>query len=302
MRLKNFLNLDEHFNGFLSGKVCVVTGAGSGLGKAIALGLPFAGVKVGVLDIDAKAVNETMDKIESEFSGFAFPMVASVSDETALGKVYSGMKKKFGKIDMLINCAGIAELGSIESLKEKETKKTIEVNLVGYFLNASIASRMMIEQKKGGNIINISSASARATSNDSSLYAITKEAQCMMARSWALDLGKHGIRVNAILPGDLYGNEELGIRSGIWNQAYFEKKAVDKELVNKNDSRLGGKSLNPEIKRLVVDFYGKRTTLGKEVQYKDILAMILFLCSESASNITGESISISSGNPAAFSR
>ena len=305
---KNFLNLDEKLRGALKGKVVVVTGAGSGLGKAISFGLPFAGAKIGCLDLNEKAVQEVSSKINTEFPNSSLPLIASVTDEVQLEKAYSDLQKHFGSIDVLVNCAGIARLGAINELLPKDIRFSNDVNLNGYFLNASIASRHMIETHKkkgpenGCSIINISSASARGASENSSLYGVSKEAQCMMARSWAVDLGKYGIRVNTLLAGDLYGDPALGIESGIWNQQYFEKKAIDKGLIKTDDPRLGGEHLNPEIRKMVIDYYAKRTALGKQITYMDVIELIVLLCSDLCSKITGESIPITAGNPTVFSR
>jgi NAD(P)-dependent dehydrogenase (short-subunit alcohol dehydrogenase family) len=300
---KNFLELDSKLKDLLKGKIVVVTGAGSGLGKAIALGLPFAGAKVGVLDLNPKAVEEVTTQINSEFKNSAFGMVASVSDEVQLEKVYNEIasEKGFGKVDVLINCAGVAKLNSIESLTPKEIKLANDVNLNGYFLNAHFASKQMIE-KKEGSIINISSASARFASPNSSLYGVAKEAQCAMVRSWAIDLGKHNIRVNALLCGDLFGDPKLEIHSAIWNQTYFEKKAVDKRLIKADDKRLKQTPLNPEIRELVIAHYVERTTLQKEITYNDAVSMIIMMNSHFYSKISGESIAITAGNPRAFSK
>jgi len=298
---KNFLHLTPHFKGLLENKVVVVTGAGSGFGEAIALGFTFAGAKIGVLDVNEVAVKEVVKKINSEFPNCAFPMVASVTDEKKLEQVYTALEKKLGSVDVLVNCAGIAKLGLIDSLSPADIKLSTDVNINGYFLNAMIASKYMVK-KKSGCILNISSASARMASEKSSLYGVAKEAQCMMTRLWAMDLGKYNIRVNSILPGDLYGDPKLGITSSIWNQSYFEKKAVDKDLVKANDPRLGGKTLNPKIRELVVGYYAKRTVLGKPIHYSDIMGQIILLCSDLSSKITGESIALTAGNPGAFSK
>lgn len=300
---KNFLELDSHLKDLIKGKIVVVTGAGSGLGKAIALGLPYAGAKVGVLDLNPKGVEEVTNQINSEFKNFAFPMVASVTDETQLEKVYSEIANAlgFGKVDVLINCAGIAKLNSIDQLTPREIKLANDVNMNGYFLNAHFASKQMIE-KKEGSIINISSASARLTSPNSSLYGVAKEAQCMMTRSWAMDLGKYNITVNALLCGDLFGSPKLGIDSAIWNQSYFEKKAVDKGLVKADDKRLKESTLNPEIRELVVTHYTGRTALQKEITYNDVVSTIILMNSKFYSKISGESIAITGGNPGAFSK
>lgn len=298
---ENFLGIDTRFLGALEGKTVMITGAGSGLGKAIALGLPFAGAKVGVLDLNATAVKATADRINEEYEKKAFPLVASVTDFAQLAKAYEELSKNTGGIDVLVNCAGIAKLGPINELNEKDIKMSNDVNVNGYFLNAAIAAKYFIT-KKSGVIVNISSASARGASENSSLYGMAKEAQCMMTRSWALDLGKHGIRVNTILAGDLYGDEKLGISSGIWNQQYFEKKAIDKWLISAGDKRIGEKQLNPQIRAMVIEHYAKRTALGEQITYKDIVEAIIYLSSPLSSKITGESIAITAGNSSAFGK
>ncbi|MEK6959170.1 MAG: SDR family oxidoreductase [archaeon] len=304
----NKLNLSEMFHNSLKGKVFVVTGAGSGLGKALSLSLAFSGAKVGLLDINETAITKLKQELDENYGkDTTFVMVASVSDDAQLEKAYSALVNEYGRLDGLINCAGIAKLGSINEVSAHDIKLSNDININGYFLNANIASKLMIKsiaEKKTstGCIINISSASARGISEATSLYGTSKEADCMMVRLWATDLGKHNIRVNAILPGDLFGNEEAGIDSGIWNQKYFEKKAIYKGLVKEKDSRIGGQKLDPDIRKLVIDHYVSRTSLRKEITYADVAHMMLFLCSDLCEKVTGESIPVTSGNPAAFSR
>jgi 3-oxoacyl-[acyl-carrier protein] reductase len=298
----NFLNLNSLFKDLLKDKVIVITGAGSGLGKAISLALPFTGAKIGLLDINKGAIGEIAEKINAEMPETAFVMSASVTSEKELEKTYNELFSKYKRLDGLINAAGIARLGAIDSLEARDIKLANEINITGYFLNANFASKLMIQSKKKGSIINISSASARGASKGSSLYGVAKEAQCMMAREWALDLGEKGIRVNALLLGDLFGNEELGISSSIWDKEYFEKKAIDKGLVEESDPRLKEEKLNKEIRELVVKHYVGRTALKKEINYADVLNQIILLNSDFCNKITGESISVSSGNPSAFSR
>jgi NAD(P)-dependent dehydrogenase (short-subunit alcohol dehydrogenase family) len=298
---KNFLGLSESFANLLKGKSVVVTGGASGLGKATALGLAFTGATVGVLDINEKAARSTVEMINLEYPNKAVLMVADVTSEEKLEKAYAEFASLVGGIDYLVNCAGVARLGPINELKEKDIRFSNDVNLLGYFLNAAIATRYMVKKQSGG-IVNISSASARSASENSSLYGVSKDAQCMMTRSWAIDLGKYNIRVNTILAGDLYGDEKLGIVSEIWNQKYFENKAVDKGLIKPNDSRLGGKELDPEIRKKVIDYYSKRTALGKQITYADVVGKVIWLCSDLSSKITGESIAMTGGNPGAFSK
>lgn len=287
----------------LEDHVAVVTGAGSGIGKAIAIGLPFAGAKVFVLDIDEKRASSTVEWINDNFiSDTAYLMVSSVTNPDTLRVKYKELFDLHQRLDILVNCAGIARLESIDKLSAEDISLAIDVNIKGYFYNANIASQYMIKAGNCGSIINISSASARVVSANSSLYGVTKESECMMAREWAADLGRYGIRVNTILAGDLFGDPELGIESALWNKDYFNHKAVIKGLVRSDDKRLKEKSLHPEIRRIVIEHYQKRTVLGKQLGYRDIIHEIIYLSSTQGEHITGESIAITSGNPSAMSR
>ena len=300
--MENFLKLNPLLENILKDKVIVITGAGSGLGKAIALALPFTGAKVGLLDINKDTVNEVANQINASYKDSAFVMHASVTNEDELEKTYDELFKKYKRVDGLVNSAGIACLGTIDMITPKDVKLANDININGYFLNAMFASKAMIKSTNGGSIINISSASARGASKATSLYGVAKDSQTTMVREWALDLGDRGIRVNALLLGDLFGDEELGITSTIWNQVYFEKKAVDKGLVKEDDPRLGGETLNPEVRALVVGHYVERTALNKPIHYQDVINQIILLNSTLSEKITGESISITSGNPSSFSR
>jgi NAD(P)-dependent dehydrogenase (short-subunit alcohol dehydrogenase family) len=297
---KNLLQINPVFENILKDKVIVVSGCGSGLGKAISLGLIFTGAKIGLLDINKDAIKKLKKEIE-QIGGESFEMHASVVDENKLQEVYFKIKEKYGKIDALINNAGIARLGKISELQKEDIEIANSININGYFFNAKIASKYMIENQRG-SIINIASVSARSASINSSLYSVAKEAQCAMARSWALDLGPEGIRVNALLLGDLFGDEKLGIHSAIWNKEYFQTKAISKGLISSNDVRLSEKELNNEIRQKVIDYYKNRCALKKSITYTDVLHQIIFLISDLGEKITGESISLSAGNPVAFSK
>jgi len=298
----NFLKLNPLLENILKDKVIVITGAGSGLGKAIALALPFTGAKVGLIDINKDAIIDLANQINTAYPDGAFVMHASVTNEVDLEKTYDSLFKKYSRVDGLVNSAGIARLGTIDAINPKDIRLANDININGYFFNALFASKLMIKNNKGGSIINISSASARGASKATSLYGVAKDSQTTMVREWALDLGDKGIRVNALLLGDLFGDEELGITSAIWNQVYFEKKAVNKALVKENDPRLGGEKLDSEIRELVVKHYVGRTALNKPLHYQDVINQIILLNSELSEKITGESISITSGNPNSFSR
>ena len=144
----------------------------------------------------------------------------------------------------------------------------LEVNLTGYFLMAREAARIMIAQGMGGSIINLSSKSGLDASKNNTAYNATKAGELHMARGWALELGEHGIRVNCIAPGNVFEG------SKIWNPEYI------KVCAKKN-------GIKPEE---VIPFYVNKTALRREIKGQDIADAVVFLCSDKARTITGQTL------------
>ncbi len=255
-------------------RIAVVTGAGSGLGKSIAIGLARAGAAVGLLDIDEKSAQETQALIKKELLQSETMVVGcDVTDETDVDRAYKALLKNWGGLDILVNAAGIAPAYTLVDLPVDMWRSALEVNLTGYFLMARAAAKIMIKQGIGGNIINISSKSGLDASKDNTAYNATKAGEIHMARGWALELGDHGIRVNSICPGNVFEG------SKIWNPEYI-KVCAEKYGIKPED---------------VIPYYVNKTALKREIKGQDVADAVVFLCSDRARSITGQTLVVDSG-------
>ena len=260
--------------GDLKGRIAVVTGVGSGLGKSIAIGLTRAGAAVGLLDIDEKSAQETQALIKKELPQSETMVVGcDVTDETNVDRAYKTLLKSWGALDVLVNAAGVAPAYTLVDLPVDKWRSALEVNLTGYFLMARTAVKIMIKQGIGGNIINISSKSGLEASKDNTAYNATKAGEIHMARGWALELGEYGIRVNSICPGNVFEG------SKIWNPQYI--KVCAKKY-----------GIKPEE---VIPYYVNKTALKREIKGQDVADAVVFLCSDKAPTITGQTLVVDSG-------
>jgi len=260
--------------GPLQDRIAVVSGAGSGLGRSIAVGLARAGALIALTDIDEKAVQETADIISNERSGGrALAIRCDVTDEESVRAAFDDLIAHWGGLDVLVNAAGIAPPYALVDMPADKWRVALDVNLTGYFLMAREAARIMIAQGMGGSIINLSSKSGLDASKNNTAYNATKAGELHMARGWALELGAHGIRVNSIAPGNVFEG------SKIWNPEYI------KVCAKKNRIR-------PEE---VIPFYVNKTALQREIKGQDIADAAVFLCSDKARTITGQTLVADSG-------
>lgn len=193
------MSVKEMFD--LSGEKAIVTGAARGLGEQMALALAEAGADVAVVDVNIDAACRVTDHIRNiDRDSIAIKVdVTKVADVENMVKV---AKDRFGKIDILINNAGITINVPAEEMSKEEWDRVIEVNLTGVFLCAQTVGREMIKQKKG-NVINISSMSGLIVNRPQPQisYNTSKAGVIMITRSLASEWRKYNIRVNAIAPG-----------------------------------------------------------------------------------------------------
>jgi 3-oxoacyl-[acyl-carrier protein] reductase len=246
--------------GKLTNKVAVVTGASKGIGAAIAKHLAAEGASVVVNYSSSK---EGADKVVAEIvkaGGNAIAVGASVTDESNIATLFAETKKTYGKVDILINNAGVYGFAPLEAVTAADYHRQFDTNVLGLLLTTKAALPLFPET--GGSIVNISSVVSTLAPPAGSVYSATKGAVDTITRSLAKELGPRKIRVNAINPGLVIteGTESAGIVG-----SDFEKQSV------------------------------ASTPLGRAGQPDDIALPAVFLASEDARWITGETIFVSGG-------
>jgi len=242
----------------LKDRVAIVTGAGQGIGKGIALALAKEGCKVVVSDITDKT-NDVVKEIESEGSE-AIAVKCDVSKFEDTEEMARKTLEKFGRIDILVNNAGIYPFKSLLEMTERDWDKVLSINLKGVFNCTKAVLPKMVEQE-GGNIINIASiAGAVIGYTNLAHYSASKGGVLGFTRAAALELAQHGIRVNAIAPGAILTPST---------------QAVGEDVIKQMEQS------NP---------------LKKIGRPEDIANLVVFLASDESSYITGQLIVADGGN------
>jgi NAD(P)-dependent dehydrogenase (short-subunit alcohol dehydrogenase family) len=252
-------------DGEFQGKVAIVTGGGRGIGKGLSRAFAVRGAAVGILGTTEATVRKLADELNGE-GHRAISVTCDVADEKAVEQAVATVLDQFGRVDILVNNAGLyspeyhrdfVELGLAGA------KRIFDVNLIGSLICA-LACQPIMTRQGGGVILNISSISAYLNEN---AYAVSKLALNGLTISLARQFAKYNIRVNGIAPGMIVTEEARQDYDNEWLEAFGQDYMKSKQLIQK----LAG----PE----------------------EIAKMMLYLCSDNASFITGETIRVSGGYP-----
>ncbi|WP_322796697.1 SDR family NAD(P)-dependent oxidoreductase [Tepidiforma sp.] len=182
----------------LEGKVAVVTGGGSGIGKAIVEAFVREGARVIVGDVDEAAIGRLIGALgHNQVDG----AVVDVRDEAAVERMVAQAVRRFGRLDIAVNNAGVGGFAPIQSYALEDWERVVGISLTGTFLCIKHEAARMIAQGQGGSIINIASLNAIQPAEGFAAYCSAKAGVAMLTKVAALELGRYGIRVNAIGPG-----------------------------------------------------------------------------------------------------
>src|SRR5215469_15064537 len=253
----------------LQDKIVLVTGAGAGIGRAIALAMAEAGASVAAADIDLAAAQRTADPAAGN-NRRAIAIEADCGDVASIDAMVARTVAEFGRLDVIVNNAGVTRYAQIMDLTEADWDRIHRVNAKGVFFCLQRAAREMIAGG-GGCIINIASISGRAYPGASNAaYAASKGAVISLTWMAAQQLGRHNINVNAICPG--VTRTELGARNAVERAA--ERGITVAELQAQQEAGI---------------------PIGRANQPDDIAAMAVFLVSPGARNITGQAYNVDGG-------
>jgi NAD(P)-dependent dehydrogenase (short-subunit alcohol dehydrogenase family) len=249
----------------LTGKVAIVTGAGSGIGQSIARLFATQGAQVIVLDLNQKAADGTAASIRTA-GGEAEPIACDVADADQVAEVFGRIERERKGIDILVNNAGIAHVGTIEQTSEADLDQLYRVNVKGVFLCAQAAVPVMVRQG-GGVILNMASIASLIGLPDRFAYSMSKGAVLTMTRSIAVDYMKKGIRCNCICP------------------ARVHTPFVDQFVARHYSGR------EAEVMQQLAAYQ----PLGRMGTSEEVASLALYLCSDEASFVTGQAYPIDGG-------
>jgi dihydroanticapsin dehydrogenase len=249
--------------GRVDGKACVVTGAGSGIGKAIAERLAEEGGKVLCVDLNGDTAAAVAEGIQKT-GGIATAVAADVSDRVQVDAFIAQCVAEYGQIDVLVNNAGVNIPGVFHEVPDTVIDKTLDVNVKGAMYGCRAAIPHMLKSGKG-SIVNIASVNGLVSEPFLAVYSASKGAVVMLTRGIALDYAKQGIRCNAICPG--------------W---------VDTPINYAHAEMLGGL-------QKVYDSIDSFQPIGRPGEPREIAHLALFLASDEASFLTGSIIAADGG-------
>ncbi|MEE4023457.1 bifunctional aldolase/short-chain dehydrogenase [Gordonia sp. PKS22-38] len=262
----------------LATRIALVTGAASGIGKAIAQRLAAEGACVVIADLDAEKAQAAAKEIGS--SDVAIGVAADVTDEAAVQAAVDATVLAFGGIDLVVNNAGLSLSKSLLDTTAADWDLQHNVMARGSFLVSKAAARALIDQKLGGDILYISSKNSVFAGPNNIAYSTTKADQAHQVRLLAAELGEHGVKVNGINPDGVVRGS--GIFAGGWGAKRAAVYGVEEKDLGK--------------------FYAQRTLLKREVLPENIANAAFALCSSDFSHTTGLHVPVDAGVAAAFLR
>jgi 3-oxoacyl-[acyl-carrier protein] reductase len=247
----------------LAGKVAVVTAAaGAGIGQAAARRCLEEGAQVLISDAHERRLGETLDALKAEHGDAVAAVPCDVTDEAQVQRLVDNAVATFGRLDVMVNNAGLGGTASILEITDEQWTRVLDVTLNGTFRCTRAALRVLVEQGGGGAVVNNSSVIGWRAQAGQSHYAAAKAGVMALTRCAALDAAPHGIRVNAVAPS----------------------LAMHPHLV---------KVTNDELLAELT----QREAFGRYAEPWEVANVIVFLASDLASYLTGEVISVSSQHP-----
>ncbi len=263
----------------LEGKVVIVTGGASGIGKACCEGLAAVGANVAIADMNEAGGKTALSELKNSFPGNHIFVKIDVTQKDSVDQMIAAVLRTYGGIDVLVNNAGIniprllVDPEGKEEITEDIWDRIVSINQKGVFICSQAAAREMIRSGRGGVIINMASEAGMEGSEGQSVYAGTKAAIYTLTRSWAKELGRHGVRVVGVAPGIL---EPTALRSEEYERALAYTRGISVE-----ELRAGYEKVS--------------IPLGRTGRLKEVADLVCYLASKRSSYIHGTTVNITGG-------
>lgn len=246
-----------------AGKVIVVTGGASGIGRGIVERFVGEGASAVIVDIDEATARE----VAAPLGDRALVVRADVTQEADLEAACAAARSTFGRLDVMVNNVGIIQIKSLLDSTPEEWRKILDVNVVSMFLGCKVAARHMIELGNGGVILNAASGAGRRGNKLVSAYCATKAAAINMTQSFALELAPHKIRVNCYQPGH--------IETPLWD-----------------DLAVAWQKATGQGKDEMIELFRSTVPWGRFGRPDDVAAVCSFLATDEAEYVTGQAIAM----------
>ena len=255
----------------LSGKNAIITGGSSGIGKTITLALADSGANVWIGDLNEQGADIVCKEVSANGGNAGFTKT-NVSKPEEVAAMFDGAKKAFGKVDIVVNSAGLFLPGKLLDVSPEQIKAHLDVNVFGVIYSTRCALEIMIEQGLGGKILNIASAGGRMGEVESPYYSLGKSCIINFTQSAAFTGAPHKINVNALCPGM--------VLTPMWE-------------VILDDAAGGDDTLDRE--ELFQGMVKRRSPLGRGILTDEVAWAACFLCSNYADAIVGQALNVCGG-------
>jgi rhamnulose-1-phosphate aldolase/alcohol dehydrogenase len=265
----------------LARRVALVTGGGSGIGRAVARRLAAEGAHVVVGDLDEAGARATADGIVAAVgAGRALGLPMDVTREDSVRAVFEETVLAYGGLDILVSNAGVAHSAPVDRMRLEDWERSFAVNATGHFLVAREAMRILIPQGLGGALVFVATKNVMSPGKDFAAYSAAKAAEAQLAKVLALEGAPHAIRSNIVNPDAVFQDSKL------WSEDVRRERAAAQGIPTDQ----------------LEEFYRKRNLLGVRILPEDVAEAVLFLAADRSSKTTGCTLTVDGGVRDAFPR
>ena len=263
-----------------AGRIAIVTGAASGIGRGIALSLASLGCSLTLADLDRDGLDEVAQAIRDAGGSEPVTVSGDQSDSSVVRSTVRSTVRQFGGLDGVVLNAGVGVTGALTELTDDQWDSALRINLSSAFMLTRESMRVLEEQGIGGSLVYVASKNAFGPGANFGAYSVSKAGMVQLMRIAALEGGKHGIRANAVNPDAVFDNSRL------WESGLREERAA-------------AHGIEPHE---LEDFYASRNLLKRRVTTSDVAASVEFLLSDRSSRTTGSVLTVDGGVAGAFPR